>query len=143
MALTRLEPEYTLWPRSFATITEESTASACPMAFTTFETRRLEKIVGAFVEQRRPPPHIRPKLDFAFRIAGQSVELFEVRPRYLGAPAEQPVAKATYVKTSGLWRVFWMRADLKWHAYPPAPHVDRIEQFLALVDADEHACFFG
>lgn len=116
------------------------------MAFSEFETRRLEGIVGAFVEKRRPPPHVRPELDLAFRIAGQGVEIFELRPRWRGAPGEimeRPVARATYVKTSALWRVFWMRADLKWHAYPPMPQVGSIEKFLALVGEDKHGCFFG
>lgn len=114
------------------------------MAFSEFETKRLEKVVGAFVEGHRPAPHIRPKLDLAFRISGQSVEIFEVRSR--GRPGEAMehfVAKATYVKTKELWRVFWMRADLKWHGYPPMPQVDSIEKFLALVAEDEHGCFFG
>ncbi|GAB3346666.1 DUF3024 domain-containing protein [Marilutibacter aestuarii] len=116
------------------------------MALSEFETKRLEKLVGAFVEAHRPAPHIRPKLDLAFRIKGQSVEIFEIRPRWRGAPGEtmeNPVAKATYVRTRNIWRVFWMRADLKWHAYPPVPRVGSIETFLALVAKDEHACFFG
>ncbi len=116
------------------------------MAFSEFETKRLEKIVGAFINEHRPAPHIRPELDLAFRINGQSIEIFEVRPRWKGAPGETmeyPVAKATYVKTQELWRVFWMRADLKWHAYPPAPQVDSVEKFLTLVAEDKHACFFG
>lgn len=116
------------------------------MAFSEIETKRVEKAVGAFIERRRPPPHIRPKLDLGFRINGQSVEIFEVRPRWRGEPGEimeHPVAKATYVKTQGVWRVFWMRADLKWHGYPPSPHVPTIENFLDVVNADEHCCFFG
>jgi hypothetical protein len=56
---------------------------------------------------------------------------------------ESPVAKATHVRTRKTWRVFWMRADLKWHAYPPAPIVDTVDAFLALVERDEHGCFFG
>lgn len=116
------------------------------MAFSEFEIKRIEKIVGAFVDQNRPPAHIRPKLDLAYRISGQSVELFEVRPRWRGQPGEMmesPVAKATFVKTQELWRVFWMRADLKWHSYPPMPKVGSIEKFLAIVKEDKHACFFG
>ena len=116
------------------------------MAFTEFEQKRVEKIVGAFIEERRPPPHIRPKLDLRYRIKGQSVEIFEVRPSWRGAPGEtmeNPVAKTTYVKTRKVWRVFWMRADLKWHSYPPAPEVGDIEKFLELVAEDKHACFFG
>jgi hypothetical protein len=116
------------------------------MAFSEFETKRLERIVGAFIEKHRPAAHIRAELDLAYRIDGQSVEIFEVRPRWRGAPGEtmeHPVAKATYLRTRELWRVFWMRADLKWHAYPPVPRVGSIEKFLALVAEDRHACFFG
>lgn len=116
------------------------------MALSEFETRRLEKAVGAFVERRRPAPHIRPQLDLAFRVWGQSVEIFEVRPKWRGAPGEtmeHSVAKATYVRSREIWKVFWKRADLKWHAYPPAPQVGSIERFLALVDEDRDGCFFG
>lgn len=56
---------------------------------------------------------------------------------------EHAVAKATYVKSRKLWRVYWQRADLKWHRYDPTPQVARIEQFLALVSEDKYACFFG
>jgi hypothetical protein len=48
------------------------------MAFTQFEVARINKVVGAFVSEHRPPPHIRPKLDLAYRLTGQSVEIFEV-----------------------------------------------------------------
>ncbi|WP_202845222.1 DUF3024 domain-containing protein [Luteimonas sp. SJ-9] len=116
------------------------------MALSEFETKRLEKVVGSFIQKHRPSPHIRPKLDLAFRISGQSVEIFEVRPRWRGAPGEtmkHPAAKATYVKAQDSWKVYWQRADLRWHSYPDAPRVRSIEQFLALVAEDKHACFFG
>jgi hypothetical protein len=96
--------------------------------------------------QRRPPAHIRPKLDLGSRISGQSVSIFEIRPVWRGPPGERhesAVAKATYVRTRGVWRVFWMRRDLKWHSYDPAPEVRSIEEFVALVAEDQHACFFG
>jgi hypothetical protein len=116
------------------------------MAFSEFETKRLNKVVGAFIEERRPPAHIRPKLDLAYRLSGQSVEIFEVRPRWRGAPGEimeHSVAKATYVRARDLWRVYWQRADLKWHSYEPMAEVGSIEKLLALVGEDKHACFFG
>ncbi len=56
---------------------------------------------------------------------------------------EHPVAKATYVKTQGIWKVYWQRADLKWHGYEPDPEVETLQEFLAIVDRDEYACFFG
>ena len=97
------------------------------------------------MEKHRPEPHIRPKLDFGYRIKGQSVELFEIRP-YWRDPKEKienPIAKATFVRTTATWRVFWQRADLKWHSYDPTPQVGTIEKFLEIVAEDKHACFFG
>jgi len=115
------------------------------MALSEFETKRVEKAAIAFLEKRRPPPHVRPKLDIGYRISGQSLELFEIRPQ-LDNPKERseyPFAKATYVKATGTWKVYWLRADLKWHSYEPAAQVSSAEHFLAIVDEDEHACFFG
>lgn len=116
------------------------------MAFSEFEAKRLEKVVGSFVQAHRPAPHIRPQLDLGFRIAGQSVEIFEIRPRWRGPPGEtreHAVAKATYVKAQHCWKIYWQRADLKWHSYPEAPRVRSIERFLSLVAEDSNACFFG
>lgn len=115
------------------------------MAFSEFEIKRYEKIISQFIEQRRPPPHIRDQLDLGFRVQGQSVEIFEIRPvwRDPGKKMESPVAKASYVKTSDTWKVFWQRADLKWHRYDLNPEVETLEEFLAIVEKDECACFWG
>jgi hypothetical protein len=115
------------------------------MALSEFEAKRVQKAVLAFLDERRPPPHIRPKLDFGDRINGQSVELFEIRPRWdkRSEKREHPFAKATYVKTTGIWKVFWRRADLKWHGYDPAPQVGSVQKFLDIVGEDKHSCFLG
>jgi Protein of unknown function (DUF3024) len=116
------------------------------VALNELETARVRRAAGGFVERRRPPPHIRPKLDLGFRVSGQSVELFEIRPVWRGAAGqkrEHPFAKATYVRTKRRWRVFWLRQDLKWHGYEPTPEVGTIEEFIALVQEDRYACFFG
>lgn len=115
------------------------------MALSEFEIKKIEKEVGSFVEKRRPPPHIRDELDLGFRVKGQNVEIFEVR-RLWNDPKEkieEPVAKATYVKTQKMWKVYWQRADLGWHRYDPDPEVDTLKKFLDLVERDEYACFFG
>ena len=116
------------------------------MALSELELARVRKSMSSFIEQRRPPPHIRPKLDLGFRIDHQSVEIFEIRPVWKGKRGEmheQPVAKATFVRTKDRWRVFWQRADLKWHSYEPAPEVASIDDFLFLVRQDAYACFWG
>ncbi|MEH6501212.1 MAG: DUF3024 domain-containing protein [Pseudoalteromonas distincta] len=115
------------------------------MAFNDIERKRAEKALSTFVERRRPPPHIRSELDLGFRVHGQSVEIFEIRPMWKAPDKkmENPVAKATYVKTQQVWKVYCQRADMKWHGYPPSPEVGSLEEFLTLVDKDEHYCFFG
>jgi hypothetical protein len=115
------------------------------MAFDEFTIHRLEKVVSTFVDKRRPPPLIRKDLDLGFKIKGQSIELFEIRPRWQHPEEimECPVAKTTYVKTQGVWKIYWMRQDLKWHYYDPLPEVDTIEKFLLEVDSDPYHCFWG
>ena len=115
------------------------------VALSELESARVRKTVGAFVEGRRPPPHLRQKVDLAFRVSGQSVEIFEVRALWDDKTKriEQPVAKATYNKGKKTWKVYWQRADLKWHAYQPKPEVASLEEFIAVVEDDAHACFFG
>ena len=115
------------------------------MALNDIERKRVENTVKAFVEKHRPTPHIRPELDLGFRVAGQSVELFEVRPvwRRPHEKMEHPVAKATFVRRQAIWTVYWQRADLKWHSYEPLPEVAELEEFLAAVAKDEYACFWG
>ncbi len=116
------------------------------MAFSELEKKRLETLAAAFVERHRPPPRLRAEMDFGFRLSGRSIELFEIRLRWQGAPGETtetPVAKATYVIAQKHWKVYWQRADLKWHSYPGAPTVSSAEKFFAIVSEDKHACFFG
>jgi len=51
------------------------------MALNDLERRRIEKAVGAFAEKRRPAPHIRPKLDFGFRVS-EWYDRIAVRPSF-------------------------------------------------------------
>lgn len=115
------------------------------MSLSEFEVKRIEKIVGEYIENKRPPVHIRNQLDLGYKIKDQSVEIFEIRPVW-NNPKEKielPVAKATYVKKSNIWKIYWQRADLKWHSYEPEAEVKFIEQFVAVVEQDNYACFWG
>ena len=50
------------------------------MAFSEFEIKRIQKIIGKYIERHRPPVHLRDEVDLSFRVKGQSVEIFEIRP---------------------------------------------------------------
>jgi hypothetical protein len=115
------------------------------MAFSELEQKQYEEIMDAYIESRRPPVEIRDKLDIGYRIDGQAIEIFEIRPRWNqpGVKLESPVAKARYFKSRNEWHVYWMRADLKWHSYEPEPVVKKLEKFLKVVNEDRFACFWG
>jgi len=115
------------------------------MTLSEFEQKKCEKIVREYVEKHRPPAHIRDEVDLSFRVKGQSVEIFEIRSMWNDPTekVEEFVAKATYAKSRNIWKVFWQRADLKWHSYEPEPEVKTLEEFLDVVEKDEYSCFFG
>lgn len=115
------------------------------MAFSEFEIKKIEKAAELFLSKKRPPPHIRKDLDIGYKIEAQSVEIMEIRPDWRDNTIirEYPTAKATYVKKQKSWKVFWQRADLKWHSYEPAATVESIEDFFDLVEQDTYACFWG
>ena len=98
-----------------------------------------------FLARRRPPEEIRDRLDLAWRMEGQSVVIFSIRPFWKdeSRKIEEPAAKATYNRRTNRWKIYWMRADLKWHSYPPHPEALFFEEFLAVVDEDESCCFWG
>ena len=115
------------------------------MALSEFEIRRVEKLAADYTEANRPPAHIRDRLDLGFRVSGQSLELFEIRPRYddPSTKIEESVAKTTYVRKSNSWKIFWKRADLRWHRYDPEPEVRTLEEFFEIVEKDHYGCFKG
>jgi len=115
------------------------------MALSEIEIKRIEKSVTTYVEARRPPPHIRPTLDLGWRLSGQSVELQEIRPDWKRPEIvhHRSFAKATFVRTQGVWKIYWMRADLRRHAYEPDAEVRTIDDFLKVVERDEYGCFRG
>lgn len=113
------------------------------MAFSEFEQKRLTKVISGFIEKHRPPAHLREQLDLTFSIEGQSVVLLEKRRLMDGKMIECPFAKATWVKTQEVWKLYWQRADLKWHSYQPVPSVSSIETVCRAIDEDAFGCFWG
>jgi hypothetical protein len=115
------------------------------MALTEFEHAMVEVAMEAFVEEHRPPERVRDKVDLSFRIEDQSVIIFELRPSFRDPATivEEMIAKTTFVRNAKIWKVYWQRADLKWHSYQPAAEVRSLDDFLAVVEEDQHFCFRG
>ncbi len=115
------------------------------MAFNEFELRKHQQILDKYIEKKRPPKNIRKELDISYRITNQSVEIFEIRPQWdnPNKTINTPVAKTTYIKTQDIWKIYWMRGDLKWHGYNPNPEVDNLSDFLRIINEDEYGCFWG
>ena len=115
------------------------------MAIDTLQTLDIIEVMENFLARKRPPEHIRPKLDIDYKIEEQSIIIFEKRPQWDKPEIirEHGVAKTTFVKAKNQWKVFWMRADLKWHSYTPKPIVNFVEEFIKLVEEDKQHCFWG
>lgn len=116
------------------------------MPFTDIESaEHLKVIEDTFWSRRRPPLHLRDRVREGQRFTGQAIELFIVRPAFNrpGEHTEEPVAKVQYVRSRRVWRIFWMRADGKWHRYQPCPQADSLAAALRVIDEDANGCFFG
>ena len=115
------------------------------MSFNDIEKKKIEKEMKVFLDKCRPAIEIRNKLDIGYKIEKQSILIFEVRPDW-NNPSEYreiPIAKATFVKTSNTWKIYWQKSDLKWHVYGPKPEVKTVNEYVAIVDKDEYGCFWG
>lgn len=115
------------------------------MTLTEFEVKKIEKAGEAFLAKHRPPSSIRSELDIGWRLENQSIYIFETRPVW-NNPSEYQnldIAKFTFVRSQGVWKIYWMPSDLKWHAYEPKSQVKTIDQVFKVVSEDEFCCFFG
>jgi len=73
------------------------------------------------------------------------VIIYEIRPRW-NKPDEQtrlPCAKLKFVRNQNVWKLYWHRADMKWHAYDPCKSSRDLAELIAEIDTDPHGCFFG
>ena len=116
------------------------------MAFTNDEIAEHTGLIeDLFWSGRRPPLRLRDKVREGQRFTGHAIKLFLVRPAFNrpGEHVEESIAKIQYARTRNVWRIFWKRADGKWHGYEPSPEVGSLADALRTVDEDAHHCFFG
>lgn len=94
-----------------------------------------------------PPqdPKVRSQVKVGFRIERLSVILFESRPSFMPPHdwQEEPIAKFTYVKSGGFWKLFCMLRDLKWHGYEPFRESQDLASLVSEVRTDPTGIFWG
>jgi len=116
------------------------------LAFNDLELRHIENTVGAMC-RRRSPPQFKDQLQIIYEYKGHSVLVYETRPPWdkLGVWTKLGIAKFTYVRSRKEWKLYWMRRDLKWHAYDPETGTKRnsLERLVQVVDIDRYGAFFG
>ena len=114
------------------------------MAFGEFELKQIENAVGELCK-RRFPAHPREQLRTVYAVTGHDVTVYEERPRWdrAGEWISHGIAKFKYNRTRNVWKLYWMRADLKWHLYEPLLESRTINRLFAEVDKDPHGTFIG
>jgi hypothetical protein len=115
------------------------------MAFNTEQSEQITSMMDDYIERKRPPEHIRSKLDIGWRYDKQAVYVFEMRPQWNDSSTtiHHDVAKAVWVQQAKEWRIFWMRGNLKWYRYDLLPSVGNLQLFLIELDKDPAGCFWG
>lgn len=105
-----------------------------------------EATLKKFVESLRPEdPEILKLLDYGYNYDGRFIEVYEIRPVY-DLPDKilhSSIAKIRHIKSKKIWKLYWMRANLKWYLYEPFPESSNLEQLLNIVKEDAYGCFFG
>ena len=100
--------------------------------------------MNIFIENNRPPENIRDQVDLSYKIEKQSVIIYEIRKQILQkGKVDSPIAKATFVAKENKWKIYWQRADFKWHLYEPKKEVKTIKAFIKIVGEDKICCFWG
>jgi hypothetical protein len=98
-----------------------------------------------FWSRRRPPLHLREKIREGQRLEGLNIELFFARPSIFRPEQiiEEDIARIQWMRTRKIWKLYWKRADLKWHRYDPLPEAANLAEALRVIDEDAFRCFLG
>lgn len=112
--------------------------------FNDIERKRSEKIIARLFMPRHSP-HVKSGGRVQCIVSGQSLTVITERPDLDDAAAmiDVPIAKFRFVRTTGLWQLYWSRADGKWHRYGPMVDSEDLSRLVEEVWADPHYCFWG
>lgn len=93
----------------------------------------------------RVPLHIRSQLRLHHEFRGDTITLFEDRPRW-NAPEEwthHPFAQFRFNKKEGKWTLFCADRNSRWHRYDIVKPTSDLEILLKAIDDDPTGIFYG
>jgi hypothetical protein len=113
------------------------------MAFSELELELIDKVVGGLCREMNRP-EFKDELSIEYRIDRTDIIVFERRPAFQNPTEtiEIPAAKLKYIRTKEEWRLYWMRGDLKWHAYNPKNKSVKLSYLIAEIRSDPYGCFW-
>lgn len=95
----------------------------------------------------RVPEHVRDEVRVEVDVAERHVTIVECRPPWradMGVGWTRfPIARLRYVKSTGVWSLYWRDRNLRFHAYDRVASTASVEELLAEVDRDPTAIFWG
>lgn len=106
----------------------------------------VEVQLRSFIEPLRlTEEEIRKQLDFGYSWDGQIALLFAIRPLWNDPSKilQHDFAKLRYVKSSKIWKLYWLCGSGKWEAYEPQPESTNVQELLTEIKNDVYGCFFG
>ncbi|MGQ0557221.1 MAG: DUF3024 domain-containing protein [Nitrospiraceae bacterium] len=112
------------------------------MAFSKVDLKQIEQTVGTVFCGKHSPAHLNDKLRLVYAVKDHEVVIAERRPRWDNETewTESPVAKLKFIRSANKWRLYWMRADMKWHEYPGLSSSTRLEDLVQEINTDP--CLF-
>jgi len=113
------------------------------MAFSKIEREEYEGLVSNLIEARRKQATDNG-FDLGYIFNNQIIELFEIHPSTLNEQGffNLSVAKISYVRTTNIWKIYWMRGNLKWQGYRKHPEVKKLSEALFILNEDEDRLFW-
>ncbi len=114
------------------------------MGFSEFELQYIENIVGKLCK-RKSPSHLRGQFRAIYVVEEHEVTVYKERPSWDNPRkwTASGIAKFRYSRKHNVWKLYWMRQNLKWHPYGPLPESMRIDKLVTEVDKDPSGAFFG
>ncbi|MFT6924575.1 MAG: hypothetical protein ACJAZP_000133 [Psychromonas sp.] len=113
------------------------------MAFTETEKNEYEHLVSNLIENRRRQA-IENGFDLGYLFNNQSIELFEIHPssHHKQGFFHSSVAKITFIRTTKIWKISWMRGSLEWKGYRINSKINKLSEALFIVNEDPDGCFW-